>query len=70
MGCTRRWTARLRRDEQGQGTVEYVLVMIAVTAVAVTLITWARSDAGGATLTGFFTDVIGWVSGTAGRLAQ
>lgn len=67
----RAWTvvsARLA-GEDGQGTVEYVLVMIAVTAVAVGLITWARSDAGSATLTGFFDDVIGWISGTARQQA-
>lgn len=63
-----RMAARLA-DERGQGTVEYVLVMIAVTAVAVTLITWARSDGGSATLSGFFSDVIGWISGTAQQLA-
>jgi hypothetical protein len=51
--------------ESGQGTVEYVLVLLAVTAVAVALITWVRSGSGQSSLTGFFAEVIGWVSQTA-----
>ena len=65
------WTsllARLNDDERGQGTIEYVMVMLAVTAVAVVLISWARSGSGRSLLTDLFDDVIGWVSGAARKL--
>ena len=51
--------------EKGQGTIEYVLVMLAVTAVAVVLISWAKSGQGKSLLGGLFDDVIGWVVGAA-----
>lgn len=52
-------------NERGQGTIEYVLVMLAVTAVAVVLISWAKSGQGKSLLGGLFDDVIGWVVGAA-----
>lgn len=64
----RLWTsllARVDRDEQGQGTVEYVLVILAVTAVALTLITWIRGSGGGL-LGSLFGKIIGFVTGKAG----
>jgi hypothetical protein len=59
--------ARIRSggNEAGQGTIEYVLVMLAVTAVAVVLISWAKSGEGKSVLGGLFSDVIGWVVGAA-----
>lgn len=45
-----------------------MMVMLAVTAVAVVLISWARSGSGRSTLTGLFEDVIGWVAGAARKL--
>ena len=51
--------------ERGQGTIEYVLVMLAVTAVAVVLISWAKSGEGKSLLGGLFGDVIGWIVGAA-----
>lgn len=46
---------RLLRDERGQGTVEYVLVILAAAAMATVLITWI----GGTDLIpSFFTTVI------------
>lgn len=63
-----KWLRYLSRDsaaEQGQGTIEYVLVMLAVTAVAVVLISWAKSGQGKGLLGGLFGDVIGWVVGAA-----
>jgi len=36
------WT--LLRDEDGQGTVEYVLVILAAAAIALALIGWMSSD--------------------------
>lgn len=59
-------SSRLAGDtEEGQGTIEYVLVMLAVTAVAVVLISWAKSGQGKSLLGGLFDDVIGWVVGAA-----
>lgn len=59
------FSARLADDERGQGTVEYVLVMLAVTAVAVVLISWAKSGSGKSALSGFFDNVVGWVASAA-----
>jgi Flp pilus assembly pilin Flp len=63
------WLASLQaqagRDERGQGTIEYVLVMLAVAAVAVVLISWAKSGEGKGLLGGLFGDVIGWIVGAA-----
>ena len=59
-------STRMAADsEKGQGTIEYVLVMLAVTAVAVVLISWAKSGQGKSLLGGLFDDVIGWVVGAA-----
>lgn len=57
--------ARTRRDERGQGTVEYVLVLLAVTAVAVVLISWAKSGSGKGALGDLFDSIIGWVTDAA-----
>lgn len=62
---TSRVLARLYSEEKGQGTVEYVLVMLAVAAVAVVLITWAKSGSGKSTLGRLFEDIIGWISTAA-----
>lgn len=51
--------------ERGQGTIEYVLVMLAVVAVAVVLVSWAKSGEGRDLLGGLFSDVVGWVVGAA-----
>lgn len=57
---------RLATDsERGQGTIEYVLVMLAVAAVAVVLVSWAKSGTGKSTLGNLFGDVIGWVTSAA-----
>lgn len=68
---TQLWSAfqaRLASDsERGQGTIEYVLVMLAVAAVAVVLINWAKSGDGKDTLGDLFGDVIGWVTSAARR---
>jgi Flp pilus assembly pilin Flp len=58
---------RLETEEEGQGTVEYVLVMLAVAAVAVVLIAWAKSGAGKAALEGLFGNVISWVTAAAAK---
>ena len=52
-------------SERGQGTIEYVLVMLAVAAVAVVLINWAKSGSGKSILGDLFGDVIGWITSAA-----
>lgn len=52
-------------SERGQGTIEYVLVMLAVVAVAVVLVSWAKSGEGKDLLGDLFSDVVGWVVGAA-----
>ena len=54
-------TRRLGREE-GQTTAEYALVILAAVAVAVVLITWARSSG---KLPAFFDKIIDNVSGEA-----
>lgn len=51
------------RDERGQGTVEYFLVILAATALAVLALKWFQSGSGGGLLDGLFGKVISWVSG-------
>lgn len=56
--------ARVKLAEQiGQTTAEYALVILAAAAVAVVLITWARSSG---RLPEFFDDIIDQVAGSAG----
>jgi Flp pilus assembly pilin Flp len=56
-----RMLAALHRREEGQGTVEYVLVMLAVAAIAIVLITWAKSGGGKGALSELFGSVLEWV---------
>lgn len=49
-------------EEVGQTTAEYALVILAAAAVAVVLITWARSSG---KLPGFFDNIIDQVAGSA-----
>lgn len=61
------WTrlmTELHRESRGQGTVEYVLVILAVTAVAIALISWVRGSGGGL-LSSLFEKIIGFVVGKA-----
>ncbi len=60
-----RWLVRLstlRIREEGQTTAEYALVILAAAAVAVVLITWARSSG---KLPAFFDNIIDQVAGSA-----
>ena len=50
------------RDEEGQTTAEYALVILAAAAVAVVLIAWAKSSG---KLPAFFDDIIYQVTGSA-----
>lgn len=54
----------LVRDERGQATAEYALVMVAAAAIALALIVWATSSD---LLPEFFNAVIRKVADVAGR---
>jgi Flp pilus assembly pilin Flp len=52
-----------RRDDRGQTTAEYALVIVAAAVIAVALITWAAaSDA----LPAFFESIVDRIRGMAG----
>ena len=53
----------LARDDRGQGTVEYFLVILAATALAIIALRWLQSDSGSGLLGGLFGKVIDWVVG-------
>jgi len=53
---------RLYRDERGQATAEYALVMVAAAAVALALIIWAANSN---VLPEFFSAVVRRVAGVA-----
>ena len=50
-------------SEKGQGTVEYFLVILAATALAIVGLNWLQSGSGGGLLGGLFGKVISWVVG-------
>jgi hypothetical protein len=52
----------LKEKEQGQGTVEYFLVILAATALAFVGLNWLQSGDGGGLLGGLFGNVIDWVT--------
>jgi len=56
------WLA-VKRDDRGQGTVEYFLVILAATALAIIAINWLQSGSGGGLLGGLFGNVISWIVG-------
>ncbi len=51
------------REDRGQATVEYFLVILAATALAVLALRWFQSGAGEGLLGGLFGKVISWVAG-------
>lgn len=60
----RLWTSMLAgSDERGQGTVEYFLVILAATALAILALRWLQSGSGSGVLGGLFGKVIDWVIG-------
>jgi Flp pilus assembly pilin Flp len=63
-GAQRRLVAarRIRRDERGQTTAEYALVILAAAAIAVVLIAWARSSG---KLPAFFDKIIDDITNSA-----
>lgn len=50
-------------DERGQATVEYFLVILAATALAILAVKWFQNGSGGGLLSGLFGKVISWVTG-------
>lgn len=60
------WTqilmGRFHRSQRGQGTIEYVMVIVAVAAVALVLVSWVRGSGGGI-LSGLFGKVLDFVIG-------
>ena len=62
---TRLWNLLLVRmsSDRGQATVEYFLVILAATALAVIALKWLQSGSGGSLLGNLFGKVIQWVVG-------
>jgi len=54
------------RDERGQGTVEYILVVLAVVAVATVLVQWVRKGSGDNLLESIFRKALEFVKGKIG----
>ena len=53
-----RWT----KDERGQGTVEYFLVILAATALALILFKWFQGSGGSSLISGILGKVINWIT--------
>jgi hypothetical protein len=53
----------LLESDEGQGTVEYFLVILAATALAIIALRWLQSGSGGGILSDLFGKVIQWVVG-------
>jgi preprotein translocase subunit SecG len=49
-------------SDQGQATVEYFLVILAATALAIIALKWLQSGSGGGLLGNLFGKVISWVT--------
>ncbi len=62
---TRVWNRLLisLSSEKGQATVEYFLVILAATALAIIALKWLQSGSGGGILSSLFGKVIEWVTG-------
>lgn len=61
---TRLWAwVLVRANDRGQATVEYFLVILAATALAIIGLKWLQSGSGGGLLGGLFGKVIDWVAG-------
>lgn len=50
-------------EDRGQGTVEYFLVILAATALAIVAFKWLQSGSGSGLLGSLFGKVIDWVAG-------
>ena len=62
---TRLWSMLLTKsaEERGQATVEYFLVILAASALAVIALKWLQSGSGGGLLGDLFGKVVSWVVG-------
>jgi Flp pilus assembly pilin Flp len=57
-----RWTTRLLRDQRGQASAEYALVLLGAAAVALLIVGWAtRTDKVGKLLNGVLDKLLGHV---------
>lgn len=54
---------RLHQDQRGQGTVEYFLVILAATTLAVILFRWLQSSGGTGIISTILGKVVSWVAG-------
>jgi len=61
---TRLWSWAVTRleSDRGQATVEYFLVILAATALAIIALKWLQSGSGGGMLGDLFGKVISWVT--------
>jgi hypothetical protein len=57
------WVAARLDSERGQATVEYFLVILAATALAIIALKWIQSGSGSGLLGDLFGKVISWVAG-------
>ena len=62
---TRIWNWVITRldSDRGQATVEYFLVILAATALAIIALKWLQSGSGSGLLGDLFGKVISWVAG-------
>lgn len=51
------------KEDRGQATVEYFLVILAATALAILALKWFQGSGGGGLISGLFGKVIDWVAG-------
>lgn len=56
------WVVTRLESDQGQATVEYFLVILAATALAIIALKWLQSGSGGGMLGDLFGKVISWVT--------
>ena len=53
----------LHQDERGQGTIEYFLVILAATALAVVLFRWVQGSGGSSIISTILGRVVSWIAG-------
>jgi uncharacterized protein (UPF0333 family) len=58
------WVIARMESDRGQATVEYFLVILAATALAIIALKWLQSGSGGSLLGNLFAKVISWVAGS------
>jgi len=56
------WALSRRENDRGQATVEYFLVILAATALAIIALKWLQSGSGSGLLGDLFGKVISWVT--------